>query len=183
VRPGAFLDRDGTINRDPGYVSAPDELDFLPGAIEAVRILNELGRPVAVITNQSGVARGLHTEDDVCAFNTEMNRRLALEGAHIDRFYHCPHHPEGVVDPYRRHCDCRKPGDALYRRAIADLDIDPGRSWVIGDKSTDLEPAVNLHATGVLICEETAQDEPGGDTRFLRTTSLLEAVRLLRDRE
>jgi len=179
VKPGVFLDRDGTINRDPGYVSSPDDLDFFPGAVEAVRILNELGRPVAVITNQAGVAHGLHSEVDVHAFNEEMNRQLILEGAHIDRFYHCPHHPEGVVERYRRNCECRKPGSALYRRASADLGIDIGRSWVIGDKETDLAPALDMGATGVLICDRAAKDEPSGDVHFLRAPSLLEAVHLL----
>jgi len=184
LRPGAFLDRDDTINRDSGYVSSPDELDFLPGAVEALRILNGLGRPVAVITNQAGVAHGLHSEDDVQAFNAEMNRRLGLEGAHIDRFYHCPHHPEGQVARYRRHCDCRKPGNALYRRAITDLGIDPGRSWAIGDKLTDLQPAVEMGATGVLICDAVAPvGAGGGEVHFLRVGSLLDAVRLLRDRD
>jgi len=159
LRRGVFLDRDGTVNVDLGYASSFDALEFLPGAAEGLRLLGKAEFCLAVITHQSGVARGYHTEEDVRAFNAEMNARLAGQGATIDRFHYCPHHVDGVVRRYCRRCDCRKPGDALYRQAVADLDIDPKTSFAIGDKPTDLEPAVALGATGVLICDPSAQPE------------------------
>ena len=97
MNPGAFLDRDGTINVDTGYVASPEKLEFTSGAVDAIRTLNQRGYRVAVITNQAGVARGFHTESDVDAFHAEMSRQLALADAHIDRFYYCPHHAEGTV--------------------------------------------------------------------------------------
>ena len=178
MRPAVFLDRDGTINVDRGYVSSPDELEFLPGAVEGLRLLREAGFALAVITNQSGVARGYHTEADVRAFHDEMNRRLGDHGVRIDRFYYCPHHVDGVIPRYRVRCECRKPGDALFLQAIADLAIDLRRSFAIGDKASDLEPAVALGAMGVLICgpDAPAAPDPGG---FRQAGSLLEAVQLL----
>ena len=184
VRRGVFLDRDGTINVDTGYTSSADDLEFLPGAVEGLRLLKKAGFCLAVITNQSGVARGYHTEEDVVAFHEEMNRRLTGHSARIDRFYYCPHHVDGEVQRYRRQCGCRKPGDALYRQAIADLNIDPRRSFAIGDKASDVEPAVALGATGVLIGDA----DPGpasqvGAGGYGRASSLLDAARLLRDRD
>ena len=181
VRPGVFLDRDGTINVDRGYTHRPEDMAFLPGAVEGLRLLREAGFILTVVTNQSGVARGYYAEEDVRAFHDEMNRRLGEQGVRIDGFYFCPHHPEGVVPRYRIHCECRKPGDALHRRAIADHDIDPGRSFAIGDNVADLEPALALGSAGVLICDPhmpPSLDDP----RFRRAASLLNAVRLLLDR-
>ncbi len=180
MKRGVFLDRDGTINVDQGYTSSVDDLEFLPGAVEGLRLLTEAGFCLAVITNQSGVARGYHSEEDVVAFHEEMNRRLAEHGARIDRFYYCPHHVDGEIPRYRRRCGCRKPGDALYRQTIADLGIDPLRSFAIGDKASDVEPAVALGATGVLICD--ADSQPAslvGAAGYGRASSLLDAVRLV----
>ena len=180
MRRAVFLDRDGTINVDHGFVSRLDELDFMPGAVEALSLLAGAGFVLVVVTNQSGVARGYFTECDVRAFHDEMNRRLGEKGVRIDRFYYCPHHVDGEVPRYRRRCGCRKPGDALYRQAIADLDIDPRCSFAIGDKPTDLEPAVALGATGVLVCD--ADPRPAslvGVGGYGKASSLLDAVRLV----
>ena len=181
MKRGVFLDRDGTINVDRGHTYSPDDLEFLPGAVEGLRLLREAGFTLVVITNQSGVARGFYSEADVHAFHDEMNRRLACRDAGIDRFYHCPHHVDGVVDAYRRRCDCRKPGDALYRQAIADLGIDPRRSFAIGDKPTDLEPAVALGATGVLVGD--SEPGTGGGTRSAKVDGLLGAARFILEHE
>lgn len=151
MRRGVFLDRDGTLNVDRGYTHRPEDLEFLPGVPEALGQLKQAGFKLAVITNQSGVARGYYTERHVRAFHDEMNRRLAEHGAQIDRFYYCPHHPEGTVERYAAKCDCRKPGGALYRQAIKDLNLDPVACFAIGDKVSDLEPAIKLGAKGVLI--------------------------------
>ena len=176
--PGAFLDRDGTINMDAGYVAKPEDLEFTPGAVEAILTLNSHGYKVAVVTNQSGIARGFHTEADVHAFHTEMSRQLADSGAHIDRYYHCPHHTEGTVPPYNIECDCRKPGDAMYRRAIADLAIDPLKSIAIGDKVTDLIPAMVLGATATLIVPKDRLENPLPEEEpFQRAETLQLAVK------
>ena len=177
---GAFLDRDGTINVDSGYVAAPDQLEFTPGAVDAIRTLNRRGYRIAVITNQAGIARGYHTESDVEAFHAELSRQLALTGAHIDRFYYCPHHTEGTEDIYAIRCDCRKPGDALYRLAISELDLDPTRSIAVGDKPADLIPALDLGAKGVLIVPQSHVDHPSAEERpFQRAENLYLAVERL----
>jgi D-glycero-D-manno-heptose 1,7-bisphosphate phosphatase len=180
MNPGAFLDRDGTINMDAGYVASPDKLEFTPGAVEAILALNRRGYRVAVITNQAGVARGFHTEADVDVFHAEMSRQLALAGAHIDRFYHCPHHVDGTVEPYNVRCDCRKPGDAMYRQAISDLDLDPARCIAIGDKPTDLIPAITLGAAAVLLVPQNHIDHPSPEEQqFSRAENLQLAVEQL----
>ena len=180
MNPGAFLDRDGTINVDSGYVSSPDRLEFIPGAIEAIRSLNEHGYRVAVITNQAGVARGFHTEEDVDEFHAEMSRQLASEGAHIDSFYYCPHHEDGTIEEYAIQCDCRKPGDSLYRKAIADLNLNPARCITVGDKPTDLIPAVALGARSILVVSQEHMDRPTPEEQpFRRALDLRSAVEQL----
>lgn len=143
VRPAAILDRDGVLNRDEGYTHRPDQLVWQPGAREAVRLLNDRGYYVIVATNQAGVARGLYDEAAVSAFHAYMQDELAKAGAHIDAFYHCPFHPEGIVARYRDadHPD-RKPNPGMILRALSDWPVDRSRSFLIGDKSTDLEAAL-----------------------------------------
>jgi D-glycero-D-manno-heptose 1,7-bisphosphate phosphatase len=141
ARPAAFLDRDGVLNIDHGYVHQLDQLDIVARASEAVRVLNEAGYLVIVITNQSGVARGLYGEEDVRRFNDELARRLDLDRARIDAFYYCPHHPSGSVAAYAISCDCRKPKPGLLQRAAKDFAIDRSRSFLIGDKDSDIEAA------------------------------------------
>ena len=180
MNPGAFLDRDGTINIDPGYVASPDQLEFVPGAIEAILDLNRHGYLVAVITNQSGVARGFHSEADVKAFHAEMSRQLDLAGARIDRFYYCPHHEDGTVVRYAISCNCRKPGADLYRKAISDLDLDPKRCIAVGDKPGDIIPAIEFGAVGVLIVPPERVDQPAPDeSPFRRAVDLRAAVEQL----
>ena len=149
ARPAAFLDRDGVLNIDHGYVHRLGELDIVTGASEAVRLLNEAGYLVIVITNQSGVARGLYGEEDVRRFNEELARRLALQGARIDAFYYCPHHPNGSVAPYAITCDCRKPKPGLLDNAAKDFAIDRSRSFLIGDKDSDIDAAGAFGIKGV----------------------------------
>jgi D-glycero-D-manno-heptose 1,7-bisphosphate phosphatase len=139
--PVAFLDRDGVLNVDKGYVYRPDDLEWVSGAPEAVRLLNEAGYRVIVITNQSGVARGLYDEDAVRRFHDHMQSRLAEHGAQIDVFYHCPHHPEGCVPQFAIACDCRKPKAGLLEQADRDLPVDRVQSFLIGDKDHDLDAA------------------------------------------
>lgn len=180
MNPGAFLDRDGTINIDPGYVSSPDDLEFAPGAVEAIQTLNRLGYRIAVITNQAGVARGFHTEMDVQIFHEEMSRQLALVGAHIDRYYYCPHHEDGTIERYAIHCDCRKPGDSLYRQAIQDLGLDPDRCIAVGDKPSDLIPAMALGVKSILVVPRDHLDHPSPEEKqFIRAVDIRSAVERL----
>lgn len=136
---GIFFDRDGTINVDADYLSDPDDLELIPGAVEAIRDANRLGVRAFVITNQSGVARGLYSEDDVKAVHQRLIRLLARDGAHIDAFYYCPHHPEYGEAPYRRVCSCRKPKIGMLLQAQKEFGITLAASFVVGDKGTDLQ--------------------------------------------
>lgn len=129
----AFFDRDGTINVDTGYLYEPEKLQFIPGIPELIKKYNDEGYLVIVITNQSGIARGMFTVEQMERFNAHLNRRLQGEyGAHIDAFYYCPHLPEITGE-----CDCRKPKSGLFFKAMADYDIDPAASLSFGDSPRD----------------------------------------------
>ena len=145
-RPAVFLDRDGTLIEDRHYLRDPSGVQLLPGAADAVRRLNAAGRVVAVVTNQSGIARGLLTESDYAATSRRLAELLADEGARLDAQYHCPHHPD-----LSGKCECRKPGTLLYQRAAADLGLDLGRSWWIGDRLRDIAAAGALAGRGLLV--------------------------------
>ena len=149
ARPAAFLDRDGVLNVDHGYVHRLEQLDLIPGAAEAVRLLNQAGFLTIVVTNQSGVARGYYGEDDVKRFNDEVRRQLAAAGARIDAFYYCPHHPQGTVARYALACDCRKPKPGLLDQAARDFAIDRARSFMIGDKDDDMKAAAAFGISGI----------------------------------
>ena len=140
-RPVAFLDRDGVLNQDVNYVHKPEQVEWLPGAIEAVRELNDAGYLVMVMTNQAGIGRGFYTEDDFEQFTSWMADRLADAGAHIDAVYHCPHHPTEALPAWRVDCECRKPQPGMFLRALAEWDVDVERSFMVGDKPGDLEAA------------------------------------------
>jgi D-glycero-D-manno-heptose 1,7-bisphosphate phosphatase len=146
-----FLDRDGTINEDIGYVSRPEELVLYPWAAEAIRIINDSGAKAIVVTNQSGVARGIYTEETLEAIHRRLIEELAAEGARIDAVYYCPHHPEYGDRRYRMECRCRKPGPGMLDRAAREHGIDLARSYVIGDKASDIRLAAGAGARGVLV--------------------------------
>lgn len=139
-----FLDRDGTINEDSGYVSKPAEVVLIKGAVEAVRALNSMDVPVIVITNQSGVGRGYFTEDELKAVNKRLIKLLNDGGARIDGLYYCVHLPDDD-------CGCRKPKPGLITKAASDLGIDPRLSYVIGDKASDAGLARNAGAKAVMV--------------------------------
>lgn len=146
----AFLDRDGVLIRDSGYPHLPEHLIWIDGAREAVRRLNAAGWRVVVVTNQSGVARGMFDEAAVETFHALMNAELARVGAHIDAFYYCPYLDDAPVARYRvpDHPD-RKPNPGMLLRAIADLGLDPGASFMVGDRDSDLEAAARAGVRGV----------------------------------
>ena len=146
-----FFDRDGTINVDVGYLASLDRLILYPAAYEAIRRVNEGGMKAVVVTNQSGVARGYFDEAFVCSVHERINVLLETEGAHIDRFYFCPHHPEEGMGQYRVSCSCRKPQPGMLLQAARDMHIDLERSYMIGDMGKDVEAACNAGAQGILL--------------------------------
>ncbi|HVZ52624.1 MAG TPA: HAD family hydrolase [Pseudolabrys sp.] len=148
-RPAAFLDRDGVLNVDHGYVYRPEDLAWVPGAPEAVRLLNEAGYAVIVITNQSGVARGYYDEAAVRRFHDHMRARIEAEGAHIDAFYYCPHHPQGIVKELAVACRCRKPEPGMLEQAAREWPLDLSRSFLIGDKDDDMTAAARFGIRGI----------------------------------
>lgn len=145
----AFLDRDGVLNADYGYVHSVDRFDLLPGVPVALRRLREAGFLLVVVTNQSGIARGMYTEDEYQSLTLHLHAILASESVWLDAVYHCPHLPDAVVPELRRHCDCRKPRPGMIHRACARFGIDASRSLLFGDKPSDIEAG---RAAGVGWC-------------------------------
>jgi D-glycero-D-manno-heptose 1,7-bisphosphate phosphatase len=146
-----FLDRDGTINEEAGYLDSLEKLCLIPGAADAIRLINESGMKAVVVTNQSGVARGLFTEAFVEEVHARLGEMLAEEGASLDGFYFCPHHPTAGRGSYLRSCDCRKPSPGLLLRAAEELSLDPDRSYMVGDTLNDIEAASRIGVRGILV--------------------------------
>jgi D-glycero-D-manno-heptose 1,7-bisphosphate phosphatase len=166
-RPALFLDRDGVLNEDKGYVHRWDDFHWIPGAKAAIAAYNRAGWIVVVVTNQSGIGRGYYAEDDMHALHARMNAELAEAGAHVDAIYFCPEHPEAPLERYR-HPDPpnRKPNPGMILQALADWPIDRERSILIGDKPSDMEAAVRAGIRGLLFA--------GGDLEaFLKAEALL----------
>lgn len=145
-RPAAFFDRDGTLILEADYLSDPDDVELIPGAIEAIRAAHDAGWYAVIVTNQSGIARGRYSEADYAAVTRRLEALLSAAGASVDAILHCPHHPDftGV-------CDCRKPAPGMLLEASRRLTIDLGRSIVVGDKRSDLAAAVAVGAHPVLV--------------------------------
>ncbi len=150
-RPAVFLDRDGTINEQMGYINHISRFHLLPGVGAAIRRLNEHGLPVVVVTNQSGLARGYFPEALLDQVHDLMREQLAAEGARIDGLYICPHHPEAKEKKFRLACDCRKPRTGLLEQAARELDLDLARSFMVGDRWSDLECGARVGATPILV--------------------------------
>lgn len=145
--PGAvFLDRDGTIIEDAHFIKSPDQVRIIPGAPEAIRRMNEAGSLVIVVTNQSGIARGLSTVEDYESVRAHYESLLEKSGSHIDRSYFCPHHPD-VDGP----CKCRKPGTLLFEQAMRDFSLDPARVAYVGDRWRDVAAAKRLGGRGIIV--------------------------------
>jgi D-glycero-D-manno-heptose 1,7-bisphosphate phosphatase len=150
-RAAVFLDRDGTLVEDVGYLDTLARLAVFPWTVDAIRALNQAALPVVVITNQSGVARGYFTEAFVEETHRTLDATLAAGRARIAAYYYCPHHPDGVVAVYRQQCGCRKPGRALVDRAAQALNLDATQSFVVGDKWADVELARAVGARAILV--------------------------------
>jgi D-glycero-D-manno-heptose 1,7-bisphosphate phosphatase len=154
-----FLDRDGTLIEEVGYLDRPERVELYPFSIDAVRALNRAGIRIVLVTNQSGVARGFFGLAVVEAVHARIAAMLAEGGARIDAYYYCPHHPDGKVPEFARRCDCRKPGRALVDRAERELGIDPRRSFTVGDRWLDVALARTIGARGILVRTGYGQSE------------------------
>ena len=168
-----FLDRDGTINVDKAYLSKIEDFEYLPGVIEGLRLLQDVGYKLIVITNQSGIARGYYTEKDFLKLNDWLLKDLAEKGIRIDKVYYCPHHPKANIMKYRIDCDCRKPKLGMYRRAVIDFDVDLSKSYVIGDKIRDVQLCKESECNGFIIDSDNEKLEC---FKIRRVSSLLEAA-------
>jgi len=146
-----FIDRDGTVNEEAGYLNHIDRFRILPRSIEAVRLINHSSFKAVLITNQAGVAKGYFPEELVIKVHEKLKALLEEEGGHLDGIYYCPHHPEGTVEKYRIKCSCRKPEPGLLLNAASDLDIDLTHSYLIGDKISDVQLARRVGARGILV--------------------------------
>jgi D-glycero-D-manno-heptose 1,7-bisphosphate phosphatase len=173
-RRAVFLDRDGTIIDDTGYLADPTAVRLLPGAAAAIARLNQAGLPAIVVTNQSGIARGLLDESAYAAVSLRLDQLLAAEGARLDARYHCPHHPD-LTGP----CECRKPGPLLYQRAAADYGLDLDRCWWVGDRLRDVLPAERFAGRGLLIGHAAVQTTGIGTARVAVVRDLSAAVDII----
>ncbi|HET9480209.1 MAG TPA: D-glycero-beta-D-manno-heptose 1,7-bisphosphate 7-phosphatase [Candidatus Polarisedimenticolia bacterium] len=188
-RRAIFMDRDGTVSDEVGYINHIDRYRLLPKSAEAIRRINETEFMSFVITNQSGVARGLFDEALLHEVHATLTRWLAEAGARLDGIYYCPHHPKEGQAPLRQECDCRKPRPGLLRRAAREHGVDLASSYMIGDTVLDIEAAKNVGATGVLVLTGYGK----GDLRFRMqqrglqpayvAADLLEAVGWILERE
>ena len=188
-----FLDRDGTINEEVGYLDSLDKLKIIPNSYEAIRLINLSGMKALVITNQAGVAKGFFTEEFVNLINERLRTDLLRMGASIDKFYYCPHHPTEGIGIYLRECSCRKPAPGMLLNAAQELNIDLTQSYLIGDRFRDMEAGRKVGVRGILVktgfgqglLQDDGPDEatPEGKPEFI-AEDILEAVQwILKDRK
>ena len=182
MKPAVFIDRDGTINEQRGYINHISRFILLPGVGQAIYLLNKNDYHVVVTSNQSGVARGYFPVELVHETHELMKRELAKDNAYLDGVYFCPHHPNGIVSGYNKQCTCRKPDTGLIEKAKSDLEIDMVKSFVIGDRWLDIEFACNAGLPGILVLTGYGRGDleyvvPRKKTKpFFVTEDLLEAV-------
>ncbi len=178
--PAVFLDRDGTLIEEVGYLDHLDRLELYPYSVDAVRLLNRAGFTAVVVSNQAGVARGFFDEPFVLEVQRTVDARMTAGRARIDGWYYCPHHPDAPIAAYRRECECRKPRPGMVRQAERELEIDLARSYVVGDRWLDVELARNVGATGILVRTGYGASEehhpPVGVEAKLIADNLMEAV-------
>ncbi|MGD0275016.1 MAG: HAD family hydrolase [Syntrophales bacterium] len=170
-----FLDRDGTINEEVGYLNSLDKLMIYPRSYDAIRMINASGMKAVVITNQSGVARGYFGEDLVRTVNKRIQQEMNQRGARIDAFYYCPHHPEGL-GIYRQTCACRKPATGMLIQASQELDIDLAESFIVGDMLKDIEAGKRAGTRGILVRTGYGKDIQTDEADYI-AVDLLDAVK------
>ena len=161
MKRAVFLDRDGTIIEDVGYLNECRKIKFLPRVSTAIKLLNESGFKVIVVTNQSGVARGYFTEEIVKEINRFIQESLAKQGAFIDKIYYCPHHVQGIIQKYKKQCHCRKPNPGMIEKAAREFSIDLKNSFAIGDKISDIEAGHGAGCGTILLADRSSPDRDG----------------------
>lgn len=174
----AFLDRDGTIIVEKHYIANPDDVAFTEKAVEGLRVFAEAGYKLVVVTNQSGIARGLYKESDFQAVQQRLEEMLAREGIRFDAVYYCPHHPD-----FTGQCDCRKPGPGMYRQAERNLGVDLADSVYVGDRLKDVLPALEFGGRGILVGTGYGEAEADAAPEWVeRAANLAEAAGLAKKR-
>lgn len=166
-RAAVFLDRDGTVNIEAGYIRQLKNLNLIPGAAEAIRGLNQAQIPVILVTNQSGVARDYYPESWIGELHQRLSDLLAAEDAFLDHLYYCPHLPDGVVPAFSGPCDCRKPEPGMLLAAAQDLNLDLAASFMVGDKATDVEVGERVGAKTILLTSGYGQQVLDGTYQHL----------------
>jgi D-glycero-D-manno-heptose 1,7-bisphosphate phosphatase len=159
MRPAVFLDRDGTMVREVGYLGRAEDLHWFPWTVEAIRLLRRAGFLICVTTNQGGIGLGLFSETFLQQLHRTMDEHLARAGAAVDGWFYCPHHPRAVIAEFAIDCECRKPNPGMIRQAVRQFDIDPSRSFVIGDKQIDVGLAEQTGTRGVLVRTGQGEEE------------------------
>jgi D-glycero-D-manno-heptose 1,7-bisphosphate phosphatase len=170
-----FLDRDGVINEELGYLAYPDDLRLLPRTTEAIKLLKQHDFKVIVVTNQSGIARGLYSEEELEAVHERMRMDLEEQGVKVDGVYYCPHHPTKGRGDYRVHCECRKPKPGLLLRAAKEHNIDLSNSFMVGDTPSDILAGWNAGCSSVLIMTGHAQETAGSLAEIDRNSTVVVA--------
>ena len=179
-----FLDRDNTIIEDPGYINNPDQVKLLEGAPEALSSLKALGYKLVVVSNQSGVARGIVTEEVLGQIHKRLEQLLAEKGVSLDRIYYCPYHIDGVIPKYRKDSDWRKPNPGMLLAAGRDMDIDLKESWMVGDSPSDIEAGARAGCRTIMLAGRTHEQkiEPGEPGPDYRAVNLKEVVNIIKMR-
>ena len=177
-----FLDRDGTIIQDPGYINHPDQVKLLGGATEALTELIAMGYKLIVVTNQSAVARGIVTEKVLGAIHNRLKQLLAKKAVHLEAIYYCPYHPDGTISKYRKESDWRKPNPGMLLAAADEMDIELGGSWVIGNSVRDVDAGRRAGCKTILIDDPShyKQSEPGRPEPDFRAVNMKEAVNIIK---
>lgn len=173
----AFLDRDGVIIQEPPhYIYKPDQLKFIPGSIDAIKLLNKNDFKVVIVTNQAGVAKGYYSEKDVISFNQLMIEELELYDGKIDDIYYCPHHKDAKIKKYRMDCDCRKPNPGMLKKAEKKINIDFSMSYMIGDRKSDIDAGDIVGCRTILVLTGYGTDESKKYNLDLVAKDLYDAV-------
>ncbi len=181
-----FLDRDDTLIEDPGYISDPEQVKIIDGVPEALIQLKSLGYKLIVVSNQSGVARGIVTEKKLEQIHDRMKQLLAEKNAYLDKIYYCPYHPDGIVPKYRKESNCRKPNPGMFLRAYAEMKIDLGQSWCIGNSSRDIEAGTKAGCKTILIDspyrvkQKDSRDSQSNITPDYKAVNIKEAINIIK---